>query len=179
MATFPPARPRPHRRRLPRGRPAAVAVELALVLPLIVFLMFGIWDVGRMIEVQQLLSNAARDGARQAAVGSMLDPTNGSQVNVLAGDVQNVVTGYLSRNGINTTGMNVVFTDLTSPSVQDPYQAQYLDHIRVTVQLPFNNVRWTLVNYVFNLQNSSLYATADWYTMVDVNVIVPTTIPTN
>jgi len=50
----------------PRERGAA-AVELALVLPLLALLLFGIIDFGRMLNAQVTLTEAAREGARAAA----------------------------------------------------------------------------------------------------------------
>ena len=46
-----------------------MAVEAAVVLPLLLILMLGVWEVGRMIQVQQVLVNAAREGARLAGGG--------------------------------------------------------------------------------------------------------------
>src|ERR1700732_4155253 len=93
-------------------RRGASAVELAFLLPLILLLIFAIWDGGRLVEVQQLLSNAAREGARQAATGSMLDGATGAQVNFMTSDVQQTVLNYLSRNGLNTSNVGVQFTEL-------------------------------------------------------------------
>ena len=160
-------------------RPGGAAVELAAVLPLILILLFGIWDVGRTVEVQQLVNNAAREGARRASVGSMLDPTTGATVNYYQSDVQQTVVNYLNRAGINTTGIVVQYMDLTNPAAQDPYQAQQLDHLRVSVQLPFQNVRVILVNQFNNNGVLTLTGTADWMSMKDTNVTVPSTIPTN
>ena len=47
----------------------AAAVELALVLPLLLLLVFGIIDFGRMLNTQITLTEAAREGARAAALG--------------------------------------------------------------------------------------------------------------
>jgi hypothetical protein len=47
----------------------AAAVELALVLPLLLVLVFGIIDFGRMLNAQITLTEAAREGARAAALG--------------------------------------------------------------------------------------------------------------
>jgi Flp pilus assembly protein TadG len=44
-------------------------VETALVMPLLLVLVCGIVDVGRMLEVEITLSAAAREGARWAALG--------------------------------------------------------------------------------------------------------------
>jgi hypothetical protein len=47
----------------------AAAVEMAIVLPLLLLLVFGIIDFGRMLNAQLTLSAAAREGARWAALG--------------------------------------------------------------------------------------------------------------
>jgi Flp pilus assembly protein TadG len=54
------------RRRADRG---AAAVELALVLPLVLLLVCGIVDFGRILNMQITLSGAAREGARWVALG--------------------------------------------------------------------------------------------------------------
>ena len=46
----------------------ASAVEMAIVLPLLVLLVFGIIDFGRMLNAQIQLSQAAREGVRLAAL---------------------------------------------------------------------------------------------------------------
>lgn len=43
-------------------------VEFALVLPLFVFVLFGLLDMGRYVYLNSTLSQAAREGARVAAV---------------------------------------------------------------------------------------------------------------
>jgi len=60
-----------------RRRPAAsdsrdrgsVAVEFALLLPVLLLIIFGVIDFGRMINVQITLTQAAREGARLASLG--------------------------------------------------------------------------------------------------------------
>jgi Flp pilus assembly protein TadG len=47
----------------------AAAVEMALVLPLLLFVIFGVIDFGRMLNAQITLTEAAREGARAAALG--------------------------------------------------------------------------------------------------------------
>ena len=58
----PPVRPRPDDR-------GVAAVELALVLPILLVLVFGIIDFGRLLNAQITLTQAAREGARWAALG--------------------------------------------------------------------------------------------------------------
>lgn len=57
-------------RRRDRG---AAAVEFALVVPMLLLLVFGIIDFGRMLNVKITLTQAAREGARAAAVGTVGD----------------------------------------------------------------------------------------------------------
>ena len=47
----------------------AAAVEFALVLPILLLLMCGIVDFGRALHAQVVLTQAAREGARLAALG--------------------------------------------------------------------------------------------------------------
>jgi Flp pilus assembly protein TadG len=71
---------RPRRSTLTRRRDArgAAAVEFALVLPLLLLLVCGIVDFGRMLNIQITLSAAAREGSRWAAL--RLDTTTGTSV---------------------------------------------------------------------------------------------------
>lgn len=59
-----------------RGESGAAVVEFALVLPLILILVFGIIDVGRLMFTANSLTSAVREGARFAAVQT--NPTSGS-----------------------------------------------------------------------------------------------------
>jgi Flp pilus assembly protein TadG len=59
-------------RRWPRAGAAdggAAAVEFALLLPVLLLIVFGIIDFGRALNAQITLTQAAREGARLAAVG--------------------------------------------------------------------------------------------------------------
>ncbi|HSJ24325.1 MAG TPA: TadE family protein [Longimicrobiales bacterium] len=62
------------RSRILRGdRPGAAAVEFALVLPLLIVMLFGIIEFGRAWHRQQVITDAAREGARWAVVRDGLD----------------------------------------------------------------------------------------------------------
>jgi Flp pilus assembly protein TadG len=56
-----------HGHRRDRG---AAAVEMALVLPLLISMLFGVIDFGRVFNAEIQLSQAAREGARIAALGA-------------------------------------------------------------------------------------------------------------
>jgi len=52
-----------------RSRRGAVAVEMAMVAPILFILMFGVVEFGMMFHCIMQLHNMAREGARLAAVG--------------------------------------------------------------------------------------------------------------
>jgi Flp pilus assembly protein TadG len=106
----------------PRRRGAAL-LEFAVVVPVLILLVFGMLEFGRVMMVQQVLTNAAREGCRKATL-----PGSSSS------DVTTVVNKYLTSSGIS--GAN-------APSVSpDPSTANAGDAITVTVSVPFNNVSW-------------------------------------
>ena len=52
------------------GDRGATAVEFALLLPLLLMMVFGLIDFGRALNAQLTLTQAAREGARLAALGA-------------------------------------------------------------------------------------------------------------
>ena len=52
-----------------RTQNGAAAVELAILLPFLVVLVFGIIEVGLLLYNQQVITNASREGARAVIVG--------------------------------------------------------------------------------------------------------------
>ncbi|MHB8185055.1 MAG: TadE/TadG family type IV pilus assembly protein [Dermatophilaceae bacterium] len=59
----------------------AAAVEMALVLPLLLFLLMGMIDFGRAYNAQIQLSAAAREGARLASLNATADPNDANYGN--------------------------------------------------------------------------------------------------
>lgn len=45
-------------------------VELALILPIIIILLFGIFEFGRVFNAYMVIANASRQGARVGSVGA-------------------------------------------------------------------------------------------------------------
>jgi len=148
-------------------RRGVAAVEMAVVLPMMTILLMGLWEVGRMAEVEQLLSNAVREGGRQASTG-----------NTNATGVKDYVVNYLTTNGLSsvTTSM-VTVTNLTSSSRNDPTQGNQLDEYRISITVPYANIRWSMLSQLTNTVNLS--ASSDWYSMRDLPLTVNSTIPVN
>ena len=53
-----------------KNRRGAAAVEFFVCTAFLIMpLLYGLWEVGRMVEVQAVMVNAAREGSRQASTG--------------------------------------------------------------------------------------------------------------
>jgi Flp pilus assembly protein TadG len=77
----------------PRREDGAAAVEFAFMLPLLALIIGGIYEVGNLAQTAMLTSNAAREGARYAAVG---DCSNAASAP--ATYLQNALAGRYSGN---------------------------------------------------------------------------------
>lgn len=127
-------------RRCRRKRRGAAAVEFALVAPIFFLMVFGMIEFGRIIMVQQVLTNASREGARLAVLDSQT-PT--------ATQVRNAVTTYLQNAGISGATVTINPTE--------PTTAGYGAPVTVTVQIPASNVSWLPMS-VFVRGNTQLRA---------------------
>jgi Flp pilus assembly protein TadG len=81
----------------------AQLAELAITLPLLVFLSMAAIEGGSMLRVHQLLNNAAREGTRMAITENVAYAANRDSI------IQNVVTNYLTDNNA-VPGSNSTFT---------------------------------------------------------------------
>jgi Flp pilus assembly protein TadG len=159
-----------------REREGVAAVEAAFVLPIVVTLMLGVWEVGRMIEVTQMVSNAAREGARVAAGGS-----NGGN-SVTVSTVQQAVRDYMTAAGLPAaavSGAQITLTNLSAHSWTNPVDAQPLDKFSVKVVIPagsaFDSLRWSMVNKITGLTQVSALVT--WMSTNNSQVTVSATLP--
>lgn len=74
-------------------RSGAAAVEMAVVMNLVLVpLLLGVWEVGRLVHVQQVLVNATREGSRIAGQGLTIGST---------GAYTKIVVAYRPGNGTN------------------------------------------------------------------------------
>lgn len=108
-----------------RNRRAAAAVEFAVVAPVFFLLVLGMIEYGRMVMVQQVITNASREGARRAVLDG-----------ATTAEVQTTVNDYLTSGSINSASATVT----VSPS--PPSNAEFGDPVTVSVSIPFNQVSW-------------------------------------
>lgn len=161
---------RPHRR-------GALAVEAAVVLPLLIIMMAGIWEVGRIIQVKQMLVNSAREGARLAAGGYTVNSTPVTQPMV-----QQAVRDYLRGAGLPAAAYNnaeVTLTCLAQPNWTHPHDALPLDKFRLQVAIPagapFEATRWSFIPKLTGTNQMS--ASVDWVSLNNVEIVVDTNLP--
>jgi Flp pilus assembly protein TadG len=99
--------PRAKPGRLWRDDCASQIVEFALSLPLLVFLVVGIFDFSNALTLKQRLTNAAREAARVAASDPATDLVGYSTTApVSIGDAFQVVDNYLISENINDCGLS-------------------------------------------------------------------------
>lgn len=106
-----------------KKRRGTSVVEFAVVAPVFFLLVFGMIEYGRMIMVQQVLTNASREGARRA----VLDGASTSEVTT-------TVQNFLSSSTVQGATVAV------NPS--PPTSAAYGEPVTVTVSIPFREVSW-------------------------------------
>jgi Flp pilus assembly protein TadG len=159
-----------------RARRGAVSVEAAVLISFLLLpIIAGVWEVGRLVETRQILDNACREAGRQASTGTRTPA-----------QVRQTVLDYLDRNlpptyqgGVPiqpSSNVNVTITNLTTTGQDDPSQANQLDHFQITVVFPSANAKWIdLPGWM--IPPAFLTAVGEWYSMKDIPLTVSTDIP--
>lgn len=99
-------------------RRGASAVEFAIVAPVFFLVVLGIIEFGRMVMAQQVITNAAREGARIA----VLDSATTARVQTRVGD-------YLAAAGLSGATVSV--------SPNPPTTAGFGEPVSVRIDIPF------------------------------------------
>jgi Flp pilus assembly protein TadG len=116
-----------------RFRQGAAVVEFAVVAPVFFLLVIGMIEFGRAIMVQQVMTNASREGARVGVLDSAT-PT--------ASLVKQTVVDYCVNGGLPTVTTSCVSIDAGAAHSGEPTAAGYGESVKVTVQVPYNSVTW-------------------------------------
>jgi len=98
-------------------------VEFAIVLPILLALLVGIFEFGVAWNRKQVLTNAAREGARRAILPSI----------ATADTVDAVVDKYLTSAGIDPTSVARNYAGLCTGCTGDPITIQ----LQMTHTMPF------------------------------------------
>jgi len=111
-----------------KHRRGAAAVEFAIVAPVFFLMILGMIEIGRAVMVQQIITNASREGARLAVLPGST-----------RADVITRVEDILSSSTIPNAQVDI-FDELGGEL--DPEDAEYGDVVNVTVSVPFSEVSW-------------------------------------
>lgn len=104
----------------------AVAVEMALLLPVLILLLLGIMEFGRAYNAQVTLTNAAREGVRVMAI-----------TNVRA-DAEAAARNALST--LNTSSTNPTFAFTTSPTSTSPAKCSANQQVAMTISFSLDSL---------------------------------------
>ncbi len=116
-------------------RRGATTVELAMVAPLLIFLLFGIIEFGLMVKDLVGVNQAAREGARSAAVGatpSTLDTRIAGAAPTINGADLSITYDYRAFD--ESTGTWGSWTTLGTDGGENNAEAG--DQIRITINYP-------------------------------------------
>lgn len=114
-------RTRKNSSRISHRRAGASAVEFAIVAPIFFLMVFGIIEFGRMVMVQQVITNAAREGARVAVLDSATESR-----------VRERVNDYLKAASLPSATVVIAPSPPTSAGFDEP--------VSVEVRMPFSAV---------------------------------------
>ena len=130
---------RPHQRR------GASLVEFAFVAPVFFAMIIGIIEVGRGLMVQQLLTEAARRGARTAVI----EGTTSAQI-------KSAVTDYLATVGVNGSTAGVSVNDAPVDTVEAQTMPAYTE-LTVSVSVPVSSCTWLPASWFLSGSISGQY----------------------
>jgi Flp pilus assembly protein TadG len=184
------------------ARRGVAAIELACVMLFFVIpVILGIWEVGRLVQIQQIVSNSAREGARISAQGYTLDTSgNAVQIKTSTGpiNIQTTVYNYLYAAGLTTLqpsdvtvtfGFNTPRTtnyiplSIDPPGTNwpigsiptDPCYGDKGEIFTISVSIPWSKVQWINMGIV---NPTTVSFTVTWQMLLDDQFTVNDQLPT-
>ena len=106
--------------RLRKNERGAALIEAAVTIPLILLISVAIFEFGRAYQTWQVLTNAAREGARVAVISGTTDA-----------DVRAAVNNYMSIGQLGTVADSYIDVNRTAPLGSNTGS-------QITVRYPFS-----------------------------------------
>jgi Flp pilus assembly protein TadG len=152
-------------KKLMKGMRGATIVEFAMVLPLFVLLLFGIFDFGRYFFVQHTLQYATREGTRLALVGGILTDDQGKPMTRVASIIKKIKDN--ASLAINPSEISISIFPITAAySDPDKWETQQnagepKDYMRVRT---WHTYKWLtpLIGNFFTAAASKIQAEATY-----------------
>jgi len=129
--------------RLPRGNRGAVQIEFILSIMVIMFVIFGIWELIMIVHALNVLSDSAKEGVRYAIVHGTYNTSSYQSGTGNTTAVQNYVKDYanLTFHDMSALSVSVTYPDVSG---SDPSGNKAGDRVRVQVVYTF--VPYTALN---------------------------------
>lgn len=133
----PPTRADGANRRVPRpklrDRRGQALVEFALLLPVLLLLLCGVIEIGRILETNHIMSALTREGANLASRGaSMEDALSILRTNQSASGLGNVGGAVVSRLLVDQNGVPKVEAQITSAGYENASRVAPKDSVATT-----------------------------------------------
>jgi len=156
-------------------RAGIAAVEMALCLPFVMLVLFGILEFYRIVQVKHLLTNAAREGCRLASQRYII-LKDGSKQDITIENIKTLVVSNLRSTfvfGFNPESKNynnLIFQSIddnisfktlssngitvTSTNTRPPYMLNKGEIFQVDISLPYKHIKLFSFDFgVFNFVN--------------------------
>jgi Flp pilus assembly protein TadG len=129
----------PNPRRALGGRSAAVTVEMAVLIPVLMTMMLGMFELSRAMMVKQTLTGAARKGCRTGIIHQYGNS-----------DIISDATNIMADDGFDSTRFNppsigsitIVVTDPSGATLADALDAPPGSTVSVQVSIPVSSFAW-------------------------------------
>lgn len=131
--------------RMSRG---SVAIEFAILSPLLILLLFGIIEFSVFLYDQQVITNASREGAR-AGITWGVDPVTGNEKRLSCAEVTDVVETYCGTHLVSLGGSaapSTTFPNGCPNAFPDPIAGQPF-----TVQVSYQYSFLVIPNFIASL----------------------------
>lgn len=114
-----------------RSERGAALLEMALTLPLLLLVCVGILEFGRAYQTWQVLTNAAREGARIAVLPGITDSAVQSRVQTYlsAGQIPNAASATVNIDRTQTVSIGTGTASASQVTVTYPFNFIVLDPI--------------------------------------------------
>ena len=99
-----------HLQSVARNRHGQALVEFALVLPLVLVLVISVFEFARAWNIHQVITDAAREGARIAVVGS----ANDKDAATIQGEIEASVENALALAAVDPDDATITYNNLAA-----------------------------------------------------------------
>jgi Flp pilus assembly protein TadG len=107
-----------------RSEDGVAVIEFALTLPLLLVIVLGMFDFAMAFRQYQVMTNAAREGARMAVLPGYSDS-----------DIETRVSDYLTASGVTATVETALETESVSPASGPSFSVR---HVTLTSTYTFS-----------------------------------------